>query len=149
MDPGCLSVCVSVCVSVRALQPKWLGRFWWNFTQIISRTWVSVIFSKILDISIWWRHGGHFALFLCSTRHSHGRNFGLISFKFEHDVEFCQPVFAIENQQNQLIRSGFIKNRAYDFSRFSPKIAAKTKIVRYRQVRGRFRLTRTCWTRIW
>ena len=77
-------------------------------------------------------------------RHSHGRNFGPIFFKFGHNVALRYPVFAIENQQNRSVTSGFIKNRAYDFSRFSPKIAAKTKIVRYRQVRCRFRLIRTC-----
>ena len=75
--------------------------------------------------------------------HSHGRNFDQIPFKIEDDLELGHPVFAIENQQNRLLTSGFIKNRANDFSRFSPKIAAETKIVRYRQVRCRFRLIQT------
>ena len=41
-----MSVCVRVCLSVSALQPKRLGRFWWNFTQIVSRTWASVVFLR-------------------------------------------------------------------------------------------------------
>ena len=35
VDRERLSVCVSVYVSVTALQPKRLGRFWWNFKQIL------------------------------------------------------------------------------------------------------------------
>ena len=35
----CLCVCLSVCLSVSTLHSKRLGRFWWNFTQIVSRTW--------------------------------------------------------------------------------------------------------------
>ena len=73
-------------------------------------------------------------------RHSHGRNFCPIVFKFWSDVAMGNPVFAIENQQNRSITFGFTKNRAYDFLRFSPKIAAKIKIVRYLQVRCHFRL---------
>ena len=44
----CLSVCLCVCLclSVSALQPKRLGRFWWKFTQIVSRTWASVVFLR-------------------------------------------------------------------------------------------------------
>ena len=37
-------------------------------------------------------------------------------------------MFALENQQNRPVTFGFIKNRAYDFLRFSPKIPAKTNI---------------------
>ena len=54
-------------------------------------------------------------------RHSHGRNFCPILFKFGSDVAMGNPVFAIENQQNRSVTFGFTKNRAYDFSRFSPK----------------------------
>ena len=42
----CVCVCLCVCLSVSALQPKRLGRFWWNFTQIVSRTWASVVFLR-------------------------------------------------------------------------------------------------------
>ena len=49
-------------------------------------------------------------------------------------------MFAIENQQNRSVTSGFIEKRAYDFSRFSPKTGAKIKIARHRQVKCRFRL---------
>ena len=35
------------------------------------------------------------------------------------------------------------------FRVFRPTIGAKLKIVRFRQVRCRFRLIRTCWTRFW
>ena len=62
-------------------------------------------------------------------RHSHGRNFCLILFKFGSDVAMGNPMFAIENQQNRSVTFGFIENRTYDFLRFSPKIAAQTKIV--------------------
>ena len=54
-------------------------------------------------------------------RHSHGRNFCPILFKFGSDVAMGNPVFAIENQQNRSVTFGFTKNRAYDFLRFSPK----------------------------
>ena len=37
---------VCLCVSVSDLQLKPLGRFWWNFKQIVSRTWASVIFLR-------------------------------------------------------------------------------------------------------
>ena len=77
-------------------------------------------------------------------RHSHGRNFCPILFKFGSDVAMGTPVFAIENKQNRSVTSGFTKNRANDFSRFRPKIAAKIKIVQNRQVRCRLRLIRTC-----
>ena len=42
MDLDCL--CVRVCVT--ALQPKRLGWFWSNFTQVVSRTWASVVFLR-------------------------------------------------------------------------------------------------------
>ena len=54
-------------------------------------------------------------------RHSHGRNFCPILFKFWSDVAKGNPVFAIENQQNRSVTFGFTKNRAYNFLRFSPK----------------------------
>ena len=54
-------------------------------------------------------------------RHSHGRNFCPILFKFWSDVAMGNPVFAIENQLNRSVTLGFTKNRAYDFLRFSPK----------------------------
>ena len=40
----CLSVRLSVCLCVSSLQPKQMNRFWWNFTQMISRIFASVIF---------------------------------------------------------------------------------------------------------
>ena len=61
-------------------------------------------------------------------RHSHGRNFCPILFKFGTDVAKGNPVFAIENQQNRSVTFGFTKSRAYDFLRFSPKIAAQINI---------------------
>ena len=54
---------------------------------------------QILDIWIWWRNGGDFARRL---RHSHGRNFGPIFFKFGHDAALDHPVFAIESQQKSV-----------------------------------------------
>ena len=133
----CLSVCLCVCLSVTALQPKRLGRFWWNFTQIVSRTWVGVVFSDFWYLNLMTSSA---AILNFRMRHSHGRNFCPILFKFGSDVAKGNPVFAIENQQNQSVTSGFTKNRAYDRSRFRPKIAAEIKIDRYRQVRCRFRL---------
>ena len=55
------------------------------------------------------------------------------------------PLFAIENQQNQLVTYGFIRTARtwIQFSRFSPKIAVKTKIVRISQVRCPLRLIRS------
>ena len=58
-------------------------------------------------------------------RYSRGRNFCPILFKFGYDVVMGNPVSAIENQQNRSVTFGFIKNRAFEFSRISPKIAAK------------------------
>ena len=47
-NPGCvcvrLCVCLSVCLCVSSLQPKRMNRFWWNFTQMISRIFASVFF---------------------------------------------------------------------------------------------------------
>ena len=54
-------------------------------------------------------------------RHSHGRNFCPILFKFWSDVAMGNPVFAIENQQNRSVTFGITKNRAYDFLRFLPQ----------------------------
>ena len=54
-------------------------------------------------------------------RHSHGRSFCPILFKFGSDLAMGNPVFANENQQNGSVYFGFTKNRAYDFLRFSPK----------------------------
>ena len=55
-------------------------------------------FSQILDISIWWRYGGHFPLFVCSTL----TVVILVQFhlKFRNDVAYWYPVFAIKIQQN-------------------------------------------------
>ena len=39
-------------------------------------------------------------------RHSHGRNFCPILFKFWSDVAMGNPMFAIENQQNRWVTSG-------------------------------------------
>ena len=103
---------------------------------------IDTLLARFQKFYFWWP----FCIFL--GQHSHDRNFGPILFRFGHNAAQRYPVFAIENQQNRLVTSGFIENRAYDFSRFSPKIAAKTKIVRYRQVRCRFRLIRTCRARI-
>ena len=55
---------------------------------------------RFLKIQIWWRHGGHFFIF--PTGHSHGRNFTSIFFKFEHKMQSCSLLFAIENQRNRL-----------------------------------------------
>ena len=68
MNPGCLSICVSVCLcvclsvclSVTALQPRRLGQFRWNFTQIISRTWARVVFLRFLISQFDYVIGGHF-----------------------------------------------------------------------------------------
>ena len=61
-------------------------------------------------------------------RHSHGRNFCPILFKFGSDVAKGNPVFGIENQQNRSVTFGFTKNRAYEFLRFSPKMFLIIKI---------------------
>ena len=82
-------------------------------------------------------------------RHSHGRNFCLILFNFWYNVSKGNSVFTIKNQQNRSVTFGFTKNRAYDFSLFSPKNCRQIKTVRYWQVRCRFWLIRTCWTQIW
>merc|ERR1712240_92609 len=49
-------------------------------------------------------HSGHFICF--RMRHSHGRNFASILFKFIDKKLCCLPMFAIESQQNRLITSG-------------------------------------------
>ena len=99
-------------------------------------------FSRILKIQNGWRHGGHFVRF--SFRHSHGRNFAPIFFKIEHKVQSCLPMFAIENQQNRSVTSGNIENRVFE----KIKMAAKNKIFEIGQVRCRFPLIQTRWSRI-
>ena len=70
-------------------------------------------FSQILDILIWWRHGGHLKHFIYRTLTA------VIFVRFVQIWTRCfHPVFAIENQQNRLVTSGFITNRAYFFVHF-------------------------------
>ena len=84
----CLCVCVSVCVDVCVAVYVFVGvstaqtdkpilmKLSTNHFLLIC----SILFSPILKIQIWWRHGGHYCCF--RFRHSHGRNFALIFFKF-------------------------------------------------------------------
>ena len=110
----CLPVCLSVCVS-RLYSLNGLANFD-ETSHKESRGHGPVSFFSdfgYLNLMTSWRP---FCFFL--GRHSHGRNFGPIYFKLIHDVAYRYPVFAIENQQNRLVTSGFIKNRAYDFFEF-------------------------------
>ena len=73
----CLCVCVSVCViSTAQTSGPILMKLYTNHLQHIC----SILFSPILNIHIWWRHCGHYCYF--RFRHSHGRNFAPIFFKF-------------------------------------------------------------------
>ena len=44
--------------------------------------------------------------------HPHGQNFAPVFFEIAGKVKSCILMFSIENQQNQLVTSGFIENRA-------------------------------------
>ena len=69
--------------------------------------------SQIFYILIWWRHGGHLKHFIYRTLTA------VIFVRFVQIWTRCfHPVFAIENQQNRLVTSGFITNRAYFFVHF-------------------------------
>ena len=44
----CMYVCVYVCACVETLQPKRMGRFWWNFLQMIWQ-----IFARPFFLGFW------------------------------------------------------------------------------------------------
>ena len=103
----CLSVCLCTSMCVWSLQPKRTKRFWWFYKwsdRYLPVTFFVVFQSSNLMTS-WWP----FCIF--ALRHSHGRNFGPIFFKFGHKVLWCMPMFAIENQQDRSVTSGDRKNR--------------------------------------
>ena len=125
----CVFVCFFVCVWHLYSQNCYV-----DFDETLhnwSNIWLVISFLSIFDhlnLMTSWR-----PFWIYPIRHSHGCNFAPIFFKIEHKVQRCLPIFANENQQNWSVTSDFIENRAYDFSRFSPKIGAKIKIVRYKQ----------------
>ena len=119
MDPGCLSVCVCVCVCLWQLYSL---NGWADFDEISHKQSPGhgpvSFFSDFRYLNLMTSSA---AILNFRMRHSHGRNFCPILFKFGSDVAKGNPVFGIENQQNRLVTIGFTKNRADDFSRFSPK----------------------------
>ena len=81
-----MPVCVCVCVS--------------TFHLFLSRGHGQVSFISdfgYLNLITLWRR-----FCTCRLRHSHGRNFGPIFFKFGHDAALDHPVFAIESQQKSV-----------------------------------------------
>ena len=147
MDPGCLSVCVSVyvcvCLSVTALQPKRLGRFWWNFTQIVSRTWASVFFlrfwiSQFDDVMAAILHFSRAAL----SRSQFWSDFVQIWTQCSLTVSrvcYWKSTKSVGNF-SQYSRPRFRKKS---------KMAAKNKIFEIGQVRCRILLIQTRWSRKW
>ena len=126
-------LCASVCGSAHAQTDKLiLIQFCKNDLTNICE----VCFSQILKLRNRWRHGGHF---------SHGRNLCPIYFKIGHDVELLHPLFAIWNQQNQSVTSGFMKSRApfmiSEGQEFNPYLGNFFRFF----VGGLIRLIRTCW----
>ena len=61
----CMHVCVYVCVcdSDTAQTDGWISM---KFSTHDLTDICEVLFSRILKVRNWWRHGGHYALFLCS-----------------------------------------------------------------------------------
>ena len=99
-----LSVRLYVCVSVTAFYLNTIGPILMKLEPHDLNKILRWHFSQILKMLIRWRHSGHFICF--RMRHSHGRNFASILFKFVDKKLCCLPMFAIENQQNRSITSG-------------------------------------------
>ena len=141
MDLDCL--CVRVCVT--ALQPKRLGWFWSNFTQVVSRTWASVVFLRF-----WISQFDDVMAAILSFSYA-ALSRSLFRSDFVQIWICCSqrqpgyPVFAIGNQPN---RSVTLEPHV-QLSRFSPQIAAKNHIFGYRQASSRFQQILTCLIRSW
>ena len=118
MSPVCASVCVCVCVSVTAfylnnIRPILMKLGPHDLNKILRRH-----FSQILKMLIRWRHSGRFICF--RMRHSHGRNFASILFKFIDKKVWFLSMFAIENQQNQFVSCAEKADCIYTFLVFQP-----------------------------
>ena len=96
----CVCVCVCVCLSVwlyvcvistAQTDEPILMKFSTNHLIDICQWHIS----RFFKVRIWWRHGGHF-VFLRGQK-----------------LLWCMPVFAIENQQDRLITSGYRENRVW------------------------------------
>ena len=109
----CACVFVSVCVSVCVCHLYSLNR-WFNFDETFHKWSLGYLrgpyFSdfEISKSMTSWRQFCNF-----SMRHSHGRIFCSIFFKFCHKVPRCLPVFAIENQQNRSVTSANMADRVF------------------------------------
>ena len=99
-----LYVCMYVCLSVTAFYLNTIRPILMKLGPHDLNKILRWHFSQILKMLIRWRHSGHFICF--RMRHSHGRNFASILFKFIDKKLCCLPMFAIENQQNRSITSG-------------------------------------------
>ena len=103
-------VCVSVCLSVCVCHLYSLNG-WTDFDETFhkwSDRYLPVSFFAVFEISNLMTSWRPFCIF--ALRHSHGRNFGPIFFKFGHKLLCCMPVLAIENQQDRLITFGEREN---------------------------------------
>jgi len=90
----CVCVCVCVCLCVR-LCHLYSPNEWTDFDETFHKSstvhLLNTFFSDF-ENSSWWRHGGHYCCFW--IRHSHGRNFAPIIFKFLDMLVKRRPVFA-------------------------------------------------------
>ena len=106
-------VCVCVCVSVCVCHLYSLNG-WTDFDETFHKSsdrYLPVTFFAVFEISNLMTSWRPFCIF--TLRHSHGRNFGPIFFKFRHKFLQRMPMFAIENQQDRLITSGYRENRVW------------------------------------
>ena len=139
----CMYVCASVCVCVEALLLKRMGRFWWNFLQMIWQ-----IFARSVFLGFW--------KFEMMTS---WRPFCSLSYAALSRSQFCSDFLQnwwvgrkLSSAVCYLKSARSVGNfRQYGEPRFRKKIkmAAKNKIFETRQVRCLFWLKLTCWARIW